>query len=174
MAVNLACKTYARYRLTIPTSQVVIVNLYINRYLSSHIMELSRHFPAVVLTGARQVGKTTLFRRAFPNDTYVSLDLPSVAESAETEPETILKRYPPPLIVDEIQYAPKLFRHLKHAIDADRHAMGRFILTGSQKFVLMKEVSDNLAGRVAILELEGLSLHEVGTAMDSFLERVVR
>ncbi|MBF0407456.1 MAG: ATP-binding protein [Candidatus Riflebacteria bacterium] len=142
--------------------------------MSKFIIGLAKHFPAVVLTGARQVGKTTLLRNAFPSHNYVSLDLPSTAESAETESEAFLKRYPAPLIIDEIQYAPKLFRHLKRAIDANRHAMGQFILTGSQKFELMKEVSDSLAGRVAVVELEGLSLNEVGLSKFPLEHQIVR
>lgn len=132
-----------------------------NRLLEERVRGLAATFPAVVLTGARQVGKTTLLRRLFPTHAYVSLDLPSEAQLAELEPDSFLARYPGPLLIDEVQYAPKLFRHLKVAIDSDRSTVGRFILTGSQKFSLMKEVSDSLAGRVAILELEGLSCQEL-------------
>jgi predicted AAA+ superfamily ATPase len=107
------------------------------------------------------VGKTTLLRELFPNYGFVSLDLPSLAEQAENEPQVFLESHPSPLIIDEVQYAPKLFRHLKTRIDRDRHSMGQFILTGSQKFTLMKEVSDSLAGRAAILNLENLSAREL-------------
>jgi uncharacterized protein len=122
---------------------------------------LARQFPALVLTGARQTGKTTLLRELFAGHSYVSLDLPSAAELAERAPEQFLAEHPPPILIDEVQYAPRLFRHLKHAIDRDRHSNGNFILTGSQKFVLMKEISDSLAGRCAILELETLSMEEL-------------
>lgn len=118
-------------------------------------------FPALVLTGARQTGKTTLLADAFPGYRYISLDLPSTAAMAEDSPEEFFARNPPPCIIDEVQYAPGLFRHLKSRIDVDRHAMGYWILIGSRKFTLMKEVSDSLAGRAAILELEGLSLAEL-------------
>lgn len=131
------------------------------REISQKVQRLAAEYPAVVLTGARQSGKTTLLRQLFPQHTYVSLDLPSVAEKAEREPADFLKAFSPPVLVDEIQYAPGLFRHLKRAIDDDRHSMGKFILTGSQKFTLMKEVSDSLAGRCAWLELETLSLSEL-------------
>jgi hypothetical protein len=117
--------------------------------------------PALVLTGARQVGKTTLLRRAFPEHSFASLDIPSLAAQAEHDPEAFLREFPPPLLVDEVQYAPAIFRHLKVAIDRARVKRGRFVLTGSQKFHLMAEVSESLAGRVAVLELESLSLHEV-------------
>jgi len=131
------------------------------RTYSERLLGLAQHFPALVLTGARQTGKTTLLRRAFPDHTYVSLDLPSAAELAELSPGEFLRAHPAPLLVDEVQYAPGLFRHLKLEIDAARHQMGRFILTGSQKFVLMKSVADSLAGRAAIAELETLSLSEL-------------
>ena len=120
--------------------------------------------PVVVLTGARQTGKTSLVRRAFSSYEYVSLDLPSEAEQAEHDPASFLARHQPPLIVDEVQYAPGLFRHLKAAVDRRRAKNGQYILTGSQKLVLMKAVSESLAGRADILELETLSWLEVRAA----------
>ena len=100
-------------------------------------------------------------RHLFPQHAFVSLDLPSAAFLAEENPEEFLRRYPPPVIIDEVQYAPGLFRHLKVAIDRDRATNGRFLLTGSQKFSLMQAVQESLAGRIDILELETLSLHEI-------------
>jgi predicted AAA+ superfamily ATPase len=132
------------------------------RSLAPKLRELARFFPAVVVSGARQSGKTHLVRRTFPGHRYVSLDLPSVAEQAERNPAEFLRDHPAPLIVDEVQYAPGLFRHLKTEIDRTRHAMGRYILTGSQQFVLMKGVSDSLAGRCAVVDLENLSRAEIG------------
>lgn len=129
---------------------------------------LAAHFPAVVVTGARQTGKTTLLTKLFPDHGYVSLDLPAEAQLAEEDPGTFLARHPPPLLVDEVQYAPRLFRYLKVEIDRDRSANGRFILTGSQKLNLMREVSDSLAGRCGVLELEALTVHELG---EVFAER---
>jgi uncharacterized protein len=124
-------------------------------------IQLATHHPAVVVTGARQTGKTTFLRETFPHHTYVSLDLPSVAALAEQDPQRFLEQHKTPLLIDEVQYAPQLFRHLKIAIDDNRHAFGQFILTGSQKFVLMKGVADSLAGRCGLLELEGLSWEEL-------------
>jgi len=131
------------------------------RHCAERVRHLARHFPAVVVTGARQAGKTTLLRAAFPDHHYVSLDLPTVAEQAERNPDLFLRQHPPPVLVDEVQYAPGLFRHLKAAIDARRHEMGRFILAGSQHFTLMKGVSDSLAGRSGLLDLENLALDEI-------------
>lgn len=122
---------------------------------------LAAQRPAVLLTGARQTGKTSLLERAFPDHRYVSLDLPSVAEEAEQSGESFLAKHPPPVILDEVQYAPRLFRHLKAAIDRDRATNGRYLLTGSQKFSLMQGLSDSLAGRIALLELHSLSLAEL-------------
>ncbi|RKX75324.1 MAG: hypothetical protein DRP87_14825 [Spirochaetes bacterium] len=140
--------------------------MFIPRRLSDRIKRLLRHFPALILTGARQSGKTTLLKVLFPHYRYVSLDLPSKAEQAENSPEEFLAEYGTPLIVDEIQYAPGFFRHLKSTIDADRARNGRFILTGSQKFPLMKHVSDSLAGRCAVLELENLALAEMTASLN--------
>jgi predicted AAA+ superfamily ATPase len=140
--------------------------LYVQREIGDKVVRLAGQFPGVVLTGARQVGKTTLLKKLFPAHSFVSLDLPSVAEQAEVDPELFFTRFPPPVVIDEVQYAPLLFRHLKVKIDTDRHAMGQFILTGSQKFPLMKEVADSLAGRAAILNLETLSSAELGLASD--------
>ncbi|OGQ12003.1 MAG: hypothetical protein A2138_21625 [Deltaproteobacteria bacterium RBG_16_71_12] len=119
----------------------------------------------VVLTGARQVGKTSLLRRLLPTHTFVTLDLPADAALAEDDPLTFLQRFPPPLLVDEVQYAPGLFRHVKVDVDVHRRERGRFVLTGSQKLQLMGGVSESLAGRVAVLELEPLSFGEIHAAL---------
>jgi len=138
--------------------------MYIPRFAAERLRHLARSFPAVIVTGARQSGKTTLVEATFPNMARVSLDLPSLAERAERDPESFFRDHSPPLSVDEVQYAPGLFRHVKAEIDRNRHAMGRFILTGSQSFNLMKGVSDSLAGRSAILELENLAAAELAAA----------
>ncbi len=139
------------------------------RSCEERVRNLARFFPAVVVTGARQTGKTTLLRHLFPQHHYVSLDLPSQAEEANYDPQSFLRKHPAPLIVDEVQYAPALFRHLKSVIDADRDARGQYILTGSQKFTLMNAVVDSLAGRVGLLELEGLDSEELGATLTRFL-----
>jgi predicted AAA+ superfamily ATPase len=132
------------------------------RSIASKLKELARFFPAIVVSGARQSGKTFLVQKTFPRHHYVSLDLPSLAEQAERNPSEFLRNHPPPVVIDEVQYAPGLFRHLKIEIDRNRHAMGRFILTGSQQFVHMKGVSDSLAGRCGVVDVENLSRDEIG------------
>jgi len=147
----------------------------ISRLATRRISDLLGYFPALVLTGARQSGKTTLLKTAFPNYGYVSLDLPSVAAQAEESPARFFADNPPPRVIDEVQYAPGLFRHLKAEIDRERHAMGSWILTGSQKFTLMKSVSESLAGRAAIVELEGLSAAEIaGSGAIPSIEGLIR
>lgn len=148
-------------------------------YERSYTNILTHHaqfFPVTVLCGARQSGKTTLLTRCFPQHNYVSLDLPSTAELAEKDPATFFKLYKTPLIIDEVQYAPGLFRHLKRLVDENRHQMGQYILTGSQKFNLMKEVSESLAGRAVILDLENLSWQEIssGSGQSPNLEQIIR
>ena len=95
----------------------------------------------------------------------MSLDLPSEAEQAEREPARFLERHPPPLVVDEVQYAPKLLRHLKRAVDARRDLPGQFLLTGSQPFEVMAGVTESLAGRADVLQLGTLSFAEVLRAL---------
>lgn len=138
--------------------------MWIQRAIEAVILARAATRPGLVITGARQAGKTSLVRRLFPDHHYVSLDLPSEAALAELAPEEFLARHPAPLIVDEVQYAPGLFRHLKTRIDAERGKNGRYILTGSQPFPLMKSVSESLAGRVDVIEVEGLSWREIHAA----------
>ncbi len=135
--------------------------MWIPRAIEDRIRQSARTRPVVVLTGARQTGKTSTLRRLFPGHHFVSLDLPAEAAQAEHEPDAFLARHPPPVIIDELQYAPALFRHLKVAVDRARSRRGQFLLTGSQRFTLMTGVSESLAGRAAILELETLSLREI-------------
>ena len=125
------------------------------------LLRLSGQFPVLLLTGARQVGKTTLLRQlAAANRRYVSLDDPLLLEQARREPELFLQRFPAPLLIDEIQYAPGLLPLIKQRVD-EAGAAGLFWLTGSQPFHLMRGVSESLVGRVAVLQLYGLSLAEI-------------
>lgn len=154
--------------------QSYILHMWIPRDIEPRLRHSARTRPVIVLTGARQTGKTSTLRRLFPQHAFVSLDLPTEAEQAEKEPRAFLSRHSPPVIVDEVQYAPALFRYLKAAVDADRDRNGRFLLTGSQKFTLMKSVSESLAGRADIAELETLSLAEIlGALPQTTVERAI-
>ncbi len=141
------------------------MHMWISRDIEARLRRSVRTRPVIVLTGARQTGKTSTFRRLFPDYAFVSLDLPTEAEQAEKDPQTFLRRYKAPVIIDEVQYAPALFRSLKAAVDQNRGSHGQYLLTGSQKFSLMKSVSESLAGRADIVELETLSFSEIRTAL---------
>ncbi|MGB0678122.1 MAG: ATP-binding protein [Polyangiales bacterium] len=123
-------------------------------------MTQAKVFPVVVLVGPRQVGKTSLLERVFTEHRFVPFDVRAHAEMAETRPEDFLARYPPPLLLDEVQYAPAFFRHIKTTVDAQRDARGLFVLTGSQNFTLMASVADSLAGRAAVIPFHSLSAAE--------------
>src|ERR1700722_16793091 len=141
------------------------IPMWIRRQIEGRLRHSVKTRPVLVLTGARQTGKTATLRHIFPDYSFVSLDLPTEAEQAEKDPATFLLRHAPPVIIDEVQYAPGLFRHLKAAVDAHRGRNGQFLLTGSQKFTLMTGVSESLAGRADILELETLSFAEIREAL---------
>jgi len=135
---------------------------YIKRSLEPVLKKAAAEFPAVVLTGPRQSGKTTLLQHLFGRRyRYVSLEPPDVRVSAERDPRAFLEMYPPPVIFDEVQYAPTLLPYIKEKIDADRHRSGQFLLTGSQNLLLIEKVTESLAGRAAVLRLLPLSRREI-------------
>lgn len=147
----------------------------IPRILRHALAAAWRQFPLVVLTGARQVGKTTLARSFLPKARYLTLDDPAVAEAARLNPAELFAGAPAPVILDEAQYAPEVFRHLKLLVDRERRP-GQFLVTGSQTFELMRGVSESLAGRAAVLTLPALTLPElpeIGSlaALDDYLWR---
>jgi len=135
--------------------------MWISRDIESTLTEVARERPALILTGSRQAGKTSLLQRVFPAYGYVTLDVPRTAELAEESGEQFLRDHLAPLIIDEVQYAPRLLRWLKPAIDGRREETGLYCLTGSQKFSLMQGVTESLAGRVAVLDLHSLSAVEL-------------
>jgi predicted AAA+ superfamily ATPase len=124
------------------------------------IKKIASMFGAVLVTGARQIGKTTILQEVVPNVPYVTLDDPIMLQSAVEESGTFFKDNPPPVFIDEIQYAPNLFPYIKMIIDKTQQN-GLFYLSGSQQFKMMKNVSESLAGRLGILNLLGLSLREI-------------
>jgi hypothetical protein len=134
---------------------------YLTRSLAATARRAARTFPAVLVTGPRQSGKTTFLRREFgATHRYVSLERPDVRARALADPEGFLREIGQPVMLDEIQYAPDLLSSIKDRIDANRRHHGRWLLTGSQTFALMEGVSQSLAGRVAVLALDPLSTAE--------------
>jgi predicted AAA+ superfamily ATPase len=134
--------------------------MYVHRTIEGFIGRASARFPVVAVTGARQVGKTTTLRRLCEADrTYVTLDDPAVLELARRDPALFFQRFRPPLLVDEIQYAPELLPYIKMQVDGASRP-GMFWLIGSQQFHVMKGMSETLAGRVAIVRMLGLSRRE--------------
>ena len=132
-----------------------------DRTLANTIKEASNHFRVLLLTGPRQVGKTTLLELcADKNRAYITLDDLDARQLAQNDPALFIQTYRPPLIIDEIQYAPELFSYIKIAVDREKKN-GMYWLTGSQKFHLMKGITETLAGRVAIIDLLGLSQAEI-------------
>lgn len=135
--------------------------MYYERTLEPVIRKISETFPVLIVTGPRQVGKTTLLTRMAGQDRrIVSLDNPTIRAFAKTNPELFFQRYEPPILIDEVQYAPELFDYIKIRADRDKRC-GDFWLTGSQTFHMMKRVTESLAGRAGIVRMSGLSNAEI-------------
>lgn len=137
---------------------------YIKRHLEKKILELSKSYSAILLTGPRQSGKTTMLRALAEKEDfvreYVTLDDLTIRDMAKNDPKLFLQLHKPPLLIDEVQYAPELFTYIKIYID-EHHNPGDFWMTGSQIFRLMRGVSESLAGRVALLHMSPLSSREI-------------
>lgn len=144
--------------------------MWFKRRIVSSLLQSRAERPVVVVTGARQTGKTSLLRHTFPEASFVTLDVPLNAAQAEQDGDAFLARHSTPLIIDEVQYAPGLFRTLKIAVDAKRSEKGRFLLTGSQRLDLMISTTESLAGRVGLLELHTLAGLEWEDAHGTALE----
>ncbi len=133
---------------------------YIKRTIETTIENAAKMFSTVLITGARQVGKTTVLKHITGDISYLTLDDPILLLNALEEAGSFFKSTPPPVIIDEIQYAPNLFPYIKMIAD-ENGKKGQFYLTGSQQFKMMKNVSESLAGRIGIINLLGLSLREI-------------
>lgn len=138
--------------------------MYITRHMEKPVMELNEQYPVLLLTGPRQVGKTTMLEHLIEVEgkgrKKVSLDDLTLRELAKTDPKMFFQLYQPPLLIDEVQYAPELFPYIKIMVD-ERHQPGDFWLTGSQLFKMMEGLQESLAGRVALLHLSPLSQSEI-------------
>ena len=135
---------------------------YISRNLETVVSQLTKEYPVVLLTGPRQVGKTTMLKKLMENTNrgYVSLDDLNDRNLAKSDPELFLQLHKPPILIDEVQYAPELFTYIKMHVDKNQNP-GEFWLTGSQVFKLMRGVQESLAGRVAVLSMTTLSQAEI-------------
>ena len=135
---------------------------YISRNLETVVSQLTKEYPVVLLTGPRQVGKTTMLKKLMENTNrgYVSLDDLNARNLAKSDPELFLQLHKPPILIDEVQYAPELFTYIKMHVDKNQNP-GEFWLTGSQVFKLMRGVQESLAGRVAVLSMTTLSQAEI-------------
>lgn len=135
--------------------------MYIHRAIEKKIQSINATFPVLLVTGPRQVGKTTLLKKMAEGvRKYVSLDHPMDRALAKSEPALFLQRYAPPVIIDEIQYAPELLDYIKLHVDENKRC-GDFWLAGSQTFHMMKNVTESLAGRVGVVRMIGLSNSEI-------------
>lgn len=134
--------------------------MYIKRAIESTILKTERGFKAVLVTGPRQVGKSTVLRHLYENRKYITFDDPVLLSETKNEPGLFFRNNKPPIILDEVQYISELFPYIKMECDKTEEK-GGFCLTGSQQYHLMRNVSETLAGRVGILELSGLSMREM-------------
>ncbi len=133
---------------------------YLARELEKQVAQAARHFPAVVLTGPRRAGKTSLLRRLFPQASYILLEDPDVVARLRADPQGFLDAVQLPVILDEVQNVPEVFAFVRSRIDRQPRRMGQLLLTGSQEAPLMQGVTESMAGRAAVLQLLPLSTRE--------------
>lgn len=143
--------------------------MYRRRLISNRLERLTRYFPVTVVSGARQVGKTTLLKHLFPQHDYVVFDASIDIEGARRDPDLFLRNHPAPLILDEIQYAPELVSAIKRAVDRSPDTAGQFVLTGSQQWQVLKALAESLAGRAAFLDLQSFSLQELSDCTSGWI-----
>jgi uncharacterized protein len=134
--------------------------MYIDRGIVHHIRELERYFPVLSVTGPRQAGKTTLLKLLYPDYQYVSLEDPDIRQRAQEDPRGFLRKYDRQVVFDEAQRVPGLFSYIQTLVDEDRQP-GRFILSGSQNFLLRQEINQSLAGRAGVIRLFPLDFAEL-------------
>ncbi|MCL2837936.1 MAG: ATP-binding protein [Oscillospiraceae bacterium] len=147
--------------------------MYIHRHIEPVVARISKRKPVLVITGARQIGKSTMLKEIYSDINYITLNSPLVRESAKENPSLFFDVNKPPVVVDEIQKAAELFDYIKDIVDEDK-TKGQFYLTGSQSLKLMKNVSESLAGRAGIIKMLGLSVRELAksTYREPFLPTI--
>ena len=149
-------------------NQPKVFSVMLIRTLSKHLEHITNNFPIVLITGPRQVGKSVLLENFKPEKYHrVSLDDLEERELAINDPALFLQNHQPPVFIDEVQYAPHLFSYIKIYVDQHKEQNGLFLLTGSQKFNLMRGIKETLAGRVAVLDLLGFSQNEINKTPDA-------
>jgi len=141
-------------------SIIIFQVMFKRRIITDRLQKLFEHFPVVVVSGARQVGKSTLLKHVYPEKKCLVFDPVHDVAGARTDPDLFLENYPSPLILDEIQYAPELVPAIKRKVDREQKS-GMFILTGSQQWAVMKNIAESLAGRAVFIDLSGFTLSEI-------------
>lgn len=151
--------------------------MHLNRNIKEPIQNLLEKYPVIAVTGPRQSGKTTMLKNEFPDYRYVNLENPDMRSYAESDPNSFLQEYDQFVIFDEVQRVPHLFSYIQSVVD-ESQIMGQFILSGSQNFHLMENITQSLAGRVAIFKLFPFDNNEMKTAgwlnVDDFLFNLVK
>ena len=145
---------------------------YKERLLAERLRHMVEHFAVVVVSGARQVGKSTLIQHTLPTWPCVVFDPTMDVGNARRDPDLFLDNHPPPIVLDEIQFAPELVPAIKRRIDRDKQP-GRYVLTGSQQWSVLRSASESLAGRAVFLDLSSFCLSEICEAVppESWLKR---
>jgi len=148
----------------------------IERNIAQSILSLKDKYPVLAVTGPRQSGKTTMLKSVFPNYRYVNLENPSVLDFAKADPNGFLAEYDNACIFDEVQRAPELFSYIQDVVDREK-TMGRYVLSGSQNFHLIKSITQSLAGRVALFKLfplDNLEMKRAGILGDSYETAILK
>lgn len=142
--------------------------MYYRRKIEDAILSASKQFPVITVTGPRQSGKTTLVKELFRDKPYINLELPDVADSVQQDPRSFFNKYTEGAVIDEIQRLPELIRYIQGIVDEHKQP-GMFVLTGSNQFMLLKQVTESLAGRVALFKLLPFCLSEIKTKLPDLL-----
>ena len=140
---------------------IIFQAMYKERIITDQLKKLTQNFPVVVVSGARQVGKSTLLSHVFPDIETVVFDPVTDVGAAKADPDVFLDNHPTPLILDEIQYAPTLTAAIKRRVDKAGHKPFQYVLTGSQQWAVMKNLAESLAGRAVFIHLSGFCLSEI-------------